>query len=359
MSTAISQVNNVQTAQPVKTQDVQPKVSEADSFKSALKEADNTASQKQTDEVKTSKTDVKNVTSDDNKISNSNVKSADKSEQNIQAENTQKNNQNLQLKEKDVDVQTKNQILAVEKQVALDKERLLVDKNVEFRLDNNAFNKDIEKQNLAQEYDAIAAFLNEQDAQQNVTSLIGGNLAQNALNPLDASLQDLHSKISAINSLGTISSSSKNLIGSIKMSSEDTNFFINMVENQNNNNFQTHVMLNNAQHQIMFADSAKAQVLQNSAAVSQALIDKLQESMNTNKAFRVDFDKDVAVIIKVDQNGVLSANFIPGSSAVEQYLRNNIEYLKQTFDSENLPYNKLTYGEHKQDRNKREDKESS
>lgn len=50
-------------------------------------------------------------------------------------------------------------------------------------------------------------------------------------------------------------------------------------------------------------------------------MDKLSESMKTNQPFRIDFDKDVSVIIKVNKDGSLAANFIPGDKAVEQYLK--------------------------------------
>ena len=51
--------------------------------------------------------------------------------------------------------------------------------------------------------------------------------------------------------------------------------------------------------------------------------------------------------MRVDKNGNLNANFIPGDKAVEAYLRNNISYLKQRFDEQDLPYNELTYSKHR------------
>ena len=155
-------------------------------------------------------------------------------------------------------------------------------------------------------------------------------------------LSDLNSKIMAINSVTAKSTTAaKAPLGSIKVSAEDASFFAKMVENANNN-IQTNVSLNVTNNQVNMTD-AKAQNIQSSAAVSQALIEKLQESMKTNKAFRVDFDKDVAVIMRVDSNGMLSANFIPGSSAVEQALRNNLAELRQALDNKGIEYNELSY----------------
>ena len=87
-------------------------------------------------------------------------------------------------------------------------------------------------------------------------------------------------------------------------------------------------------------------------------MEKLAESLKTNKPFRIDFDKDVSVIIKVNKDGSLSANFIPGDKAVEQYLRNNIASLRQRFDEENLSYSELSYSNSKEERQQRRKKEN-
>ena len=96
-----------------------------------------------------------------------------------------------------------------------------------------------------------------------------------------------------------------------------------------------------------------AQNIQQNVQVSSVLMDKLAESMKTNQPFRIDFDKDVSVIIKVNKDGSLSANFIPGDKAVEQYLRNNISFLKQRFDEQNLSYSQLSYSNSRQQQQQR------
>ncbi len=108
-------------------------------------------------------------------------------------------------------------------------------------------------------------------------------------------------------------------------------------------------------------NTANVQSVEKTAKVSSVLMDALADSMNNNKAFRIDFDKDVSVVMRVDKDGNLNANFIPGDKAVEAYLRNNISYLRQRFDDENLPYNELTYSKYKQqdqESGKRKDKEN-
>jgi len=106
------------------------------------------------------------------------------------------------------------------------------------------------------------------------------------------------------------------------------------------------------------ADVNNAQTAQ-SVKVSSVLMEKLADSMKTNQPFRIDFDKDVSVIIKVNKDGSLSANFIPGDKAVEQYLRNNISFLKQRFDDENLRYTELSYSNSRNQQQQRRKKENN
>jgi len=84
-----------------------------------------------------------------------------------------------------------------------------------------------------------------------------------------------------------------------------------------------------------------------SIEVSKTLSNLLMRANETKKAVRLDFDNNVTVILKMT-NGKLSANFIPGDKAVEEYLKNNIPYLKQRFDEQNIPYANLTYKEYGQ-----------
>ena len=383
MNAAILQVNNIQNTQPVKPQETMVNVPQGESFQTALKEADIVSAPQQPQSNGANANNMENpsgVVPNNNLVTEQaeNVKpdlSSDilnpvlKNPNDIPADNENfdlqqkmlfEQNQyfdGLKMLDNGIDKQKKDVISAVEKQIVLDKEKFLSDKTVELNLQKKELENTLLNENvLNPKGDEILAFINEQDVEQKTEFLTANLVKSDVLNHnLDASMLELHSKISAINSLDSVSRKAKNMLGSIKMSNEDTAFFINMVENQNNNNFQSNIVLN-AHNQVMFSDVAKTQALQSSAAVSQALIDKLQESMNTNKAFRVDFDKDVAVIIKVDQNGTLSANFIPGSSAVEQYLRNNIAELRQTFDSKGLEYNELSYTSKKHSQNKQQNK---
>ncbi len=45
----------------------------------------------------------------------------------------------------------------------------------------------------------------------------------------------------------------------------------------------------------------------------------------------------------MSEDGKINAHFIPGDKAVEEYLKNNIPYLKQRFEEQNIPYANLSY----------------
>lgn len=137
----------------------------------------------------------------------------------------------------------------------------------------------------------------------------------------------------------------------INMSDSDANFFANLVQN-------TDMSMQSIAANISDQMAEGAQNIQKNVQVSSVLMDKLAESMKTNQPFRIDFDKDVSVIIKVNKDGSLAANFIPGDKAVEQYLRNNIASLRQRFDEQDLSYTQLSYSNsHQQQQQKRQNKE--
>lgn len=137
----------------------------------------------------------------------------------------------------------------------------------------------------------------------------------------------------------------------INMSDSDANFFANLVQN-------TDMSMQSIAANISDQIAEGAQNIQKNVQVSSVLMDKLAESMKTNQPFRIDFDKDVSVIIKVNKDGSLAANFIPGDKAVEQYLRNNIASLRQRFDEQDLSYTQLSYSNSRQQQQqKRQNKE--
>jgi len=174
------------------------------------------------------------------------------------------------------------------------------------------------------------------------------------LNSKIASLNDFKSGFNKTQSLEKTDDKSINndYCQTIKMNNEDVTFFLNLVEN-NKMTALVSQSVNSSQNN-NFTD-IKTNATQSTVQVSATLLNSLNEAAKTGKPLRIDFDNDVAVIMKVDKDGVLSANFIPGSAAVESYLRNNIASLRQNFEEQNLPYNELTYS----NQQKQEQKEQS
>ena len=153
--------------------------------------------------------------------------------------------------------------------------------------------------------------------------------------------QNIQNLINTKDLMSTINSASTFDYDVINMSDSDANFFANLVQN-------TDMSMKSIATQINDAMANGTEGVQKSVQVSSVLMDKLSESMKTNQPFRIDFDKDVSVILKVNKDGSLAANFIPGDKAVEQYLRNNISSLRQRFDDQNLPYSELSYSNSRQ-----------
>jgi hypothetical protein len=181
------------------------------------------------------------------------------------------------------------------------------------------------------------------------------------------SLNALNFKIAAINeiknnsnikthtdlSISKTDNKSDDHFKNIKMNQDDAMFFLNLIQNQQLSAQTTPIIGNNVENnQLQNFTEIKTNAAQSTTQVSAALLNALNNAAKTGKSFRIDFDNNIAVIMKVDKEGTLSANFIPGSAAVEQYLRNNIAGLRQNFDNQGLPYNQLSYSKHQQQEQK-------
>lgn len=143
--------------------------------------------------------------------------------------------------------------------------------------------------------------------------------------------------IAATQSVGTMSLNSSN---KISMTQSDADFFINLTQNADDNITVQNIT---AQATEMTQKGADVKEVEKNVKVSQALLDALTESRENNKPLRIDFDQNVSVVLRVNKEGTIAANFIPHDKAVEQYLRNNIETLKNTFNENDLPYSDLSY----------------
>ena len=139
----------------------------------------------------------------------------------------------------------------------------------------------------------------------------------------------------------------------INISKEDAKFFIDLVENKQ------FALQQSGDKNALIRFSDEIGPTYKAQQTSNILTDLINKAYNDQKPVRIDFDNNVSVILKIDNKGKVTAEFIPGDKAVEAYLRNNIGYLKQRFDDQNLPYNDLMYRQSNQNRERRQNQQNN
>ena len=87
---------------------------------------------------------------------------------------------------------------------------------------------------------------------------------------------------------------------------------------------------------------------------SQNLSKMISEGYKTNKPIRIDFENSASVILKIDKDGKLSAQFMSSDKAMEMLLKDNLYYLRAKLDKEGLPYKELSYNDQSGNNNERE-----
>lgn len=178
------------------------------------------------------------------------------------------------------------------------------------------------------------------DANNMLSNNIMQMMTQNGLTQVNGT-----SEVQGANSIFSFGSDNNN---QISLTQDDAQFFINLTKTDDVSGQNIALQAQN-----MIANGGDfAEVAQN-AKISQTLLNALSNARETNQPLRVDFDQNVSVILRVGQDGALSARFIPGDKAVEQYLRNNIESLKATFRENDLPYSDLSYSNSSKQQNER------
>lgn len=138
---------------------------------------------------------------------------------------------------------------------------------------------------------------------------------------------------------------------SLSMNFEDAIFFVNLAQE---GQFSIETAPNGDFSSVVKTEITQNVITQKTVDVTNQLTSLIEKAQKTQKPVRITFDNDVSVVIKIDKHGKVTAEFIPGSLEVENYLRNNIASLRQKFDEQNLPYNDLFYRQNngKQNRNK-------
>ncbi len=184
-----------------------------------------------------------------------------------------------------------------------------------------------------------------QELKENLTT----NKTSDIVKFIDANLETASSKKTSKSN--SASAAKKAEEKAIKMTEADAKFFQNLVEN--NSQVAQDAKATDMANQATLKDIEET----HSAKVSKSLLNALKESQETNKSFRVDFDKNLSVILKVNRAGKISAEFLPGDAAVEQYLKSTIPLLKQKFNDEGLEYENLSYRD--QSRKDKEEKRNN
>lgn len=191
----------------------------------------------------------------------------------------------------------------------------------------------------------------------NENALLNGNISINgsiqnlseANNLLSNDILQMINNTTAVNSknwsFGFESSSKQN---NLSMNESDAQFFLNLTQTND-------VSMNNvvAQAQNLLNSGVDSAEVRQNFQVSQTLLNALSEARQNNQPLRIDFDQNISVILRVGKDGSIAANFIPGDKVVEQYLKSNIESLKNIFEENDLPYTELSYSNSSKRENER------
>lgn len=131
-------------------------------------------------------------------------------------------------------------------------------------------------------------------------------------------------------------------IKSVKQLLENHNVSISNINPQN---MQVNIAIPDGNNQVSYK----------SLDCSKTLFNLIEYSYKTQKPIRLDFSNDSSVILKIDREGKLSAEFLAGSKAMETLLKDNLQTLKNKLDSEGIAYKNITY----RDNSKKEDKKGN
>lgn len=82
---------------------------------------------------------------------------------------------------------------------------------------------------------------------------------------------------------------------------------------------------------------------ENPSVLSAKFLAALKDSMLNKKVFRIDFDNEISVIIKIDTEGKISANFLTSSKELGEGLKNNLYILRQRFEEQGIKYGSIDY----------------
>ncbi|MCM1339045.1 MAG: hypothetical protein NC191_05185 [Muribaculaceae bacterium] len=242
------------------------------------------------------------------------------------AESTKKSSTESSFKDEMDKVSTKEQKSAEKNtsEVAEKKESATTVKDSEKKVDTNVEQQDVQLEGTIDysQYGSMAVM--------DVNSMLANDIRQMmGLSSLDGTEKS---------TFGSNDFMTLDFTNSVSVSASDAEFFIGLT--QNNDVSMANIT---AQAQTMLNNGAEVAEVKQNIQISQTLLDAISKARENNQPLRIDFDQNVSVILRINKEGVVSANFIPGDSAVEQYLRNNISSLRASFEEQELPYSDLSY----------------
>ena len=244
---------------------------------------------------------------------------------------------NTQTIETTQQTQNDTQVSAAEKQSSVS------NKNSAESTEKTKKDKDSDFKKLLEPKDTDKISLEQQNIQHQNNQLNNEQLNQNYVNKFGFDIgSSLKNKYSSLFNYDTV-----------KISKEDAKFFSDLIENKQfaiqNNDGKTNL--------IKFSDEVGPTY--KTQQTSKILIDLVNKAYEDGKPVRIDFDNNVSVILKVDKKGKVSAEFIPRDKAVEEYLRNNIRFLKQRLDDQNIGYNDILYRQSRHNQNNNQNKKQN
>lgn len=134
---------------------------------------------------------------------------------------------------------------------------------------------------------------------------------------------------------------------------EDIVFFRTCLENPsitlnnlNSQNFQVDIAVQNQNNQVSYK----------SLDVSKGLFNLIEKSFKAQKPIRFDFNGNSSVILKMNNDGKLIAEFVSNDKAMESILKSSIPGLKDRLDSEGITYEEITYKDNSKNNDKRQNK---
>lgn len=129
----------------------------------------------------------------------------------------------------------------------------------------------------------------------------------------------------------------QNFAGHISdMTEDDEEFFKLILNNQN-------VTINNSGSVIV--ENEKGEKTLEKLGFSKSVLNLVEYAYTSNRPIRIDFAKNLSVILKIDKQGQVSAEFIASDKAMEYLLKTNIPLLRQKLDSAGINYKRIFYRE--------------